>query len=150
MFANPPTKKFKNVLFTIAIITIINVLLSPNAKADVMNPDFLTKQCIQGEKEIICSFSSEKPFGPRTVDECKKYEKNNNYYYLVGHGSSFGGREKYCLKIGAKDNAQEGYIDEGKSPFTPNNYFVAGVAVITISAISLLTLFLIRRKNASQ
>lgn len=41
--------------------------------ADVINPDFLTKKCNPGEKEVVCSYSSKEPVGQRTTDERKKY-----------------------------------------------------------------------------
>jgi len=115
-----------------------------------MNPEFLTKKCNAGEKEIVCSYSSKEPFGPRTTDECEKYANNPNYYSLVSSGSSFGGEEKYCLKVGALDNAttQNGGI--GENLFSDNQYFIIGGAVVVVIVISLLALFLIRRRNANK
>ena len=135
--------------FSFLVIITALVVLSPiNVKADVMNPDFLTKKCAPGEKEVVCSFSSKKPFGPRTTDECKKYKNDPNYYYLVGHGSSFGGEEKYCLKVGAQENTNQNG-NEGKQPFD-NNYILIGGIVAVLVVISLVALFLIRKRNVSQ
>ncbi len=124
----------KAVLFI--IITIYLVILFPvNVNADLINPDFLIKKCALGEKEIKCRYSSKEPFGPRTLNTCKKYENNPNYYLLATSGSSFGGKEKYCLKVGAQENID--YI------------FIGGFIVIIIST-SLIALFLIRKRNASK
>jgi len=105
-------------------------LVSP-VRADLMNPDFLTEKCQEGEEEVICSYKSEEPFGPRTEDECEKYANDENYYYLVSHGSSFGGEEKYCLKTAKEDN-----------------YWWIGVIVMAVAGGSLLGLSQIRKKSA--
>lgn len=128
-------------LFLVATI-ILTVFLPIGARADVVNPDYLTKKCGAGEKEITCSYSSKEPFEPRTTDGCKQYADNPNYYYLTGRGSSFGGEEKYCLKANAQDNAAESFFK--------NKYVMAGGAVIAVAVISLIILFLIRSKNVKQ
>ncbi|HEX7456566.1 MAG TPA: hypothetical protein VF303_03805, partial [Candidatus Nanoarchaeia archaeon] len=72
-------KKIINLLAVTAIILSGYILFASSAHADLMNPDFLTKKCNAGEKEIVCSYSSKEPFGSRTTDECKKYANNSNY-----------------------------------------------------------------------
>lgn len=136
-------------IFSIIAIFVVLVVFSPvHVNADVMNPDFLTKKCEPGEKEVVCSFRSKEPFGPRTTDECKKYKNDSNYYYLVGHGSSFGGGEKYCLKVGAQENTNQNR-DEGKQLFDNNDVLIEGIVAFVVG-ISLVALFLIRKRNVSQ
>lgn len=124
--------KIKNILIAIIVLT----LLSSNATyADVMNPEYLTKKCKPGETEVIAHYESEKPFGPTTYDETTKYENDPSYYYLVSHGSSFGGNVKYCKKVGAVD-------------INWTNYIIAtGVGVAIVATISLVLLVKIRKKN---
>jgi hypothetical protein len=114
-----------------------------------MNPDFITKTCNPDEEEIVCSYKSKEPFGSRTSDECKKYANNPDYRYLVGHGSSFGGEEKYCFKkVSTSATTQNNDI---KNPLIfENSYIIVGAVVIFGSIISLLILLLLRRKNAHQ
>jgi hypothetical protein len=131
-------KIFTKVFSLIVVITSLVTFSPTNLNADVMNPDFLTKKCAPGEKEVVCRFSSVKPFGPRTTDECKRYKNNSNYYYLVGHGSSFGGEEKYCLKVGAQGNT-----------IFYNNYIIIGGVVALIVGISLMALLLTRKRNVN-
>ena len=138
-------KNIKITTFIIVAIYLILFLFAPVVRADIPNPEFSIKKCKSGEKEIVCSYKSEKPFGPHTEDECLKYKDNPNYYYLVSQGSSFGGEMKYCLKAGANES------DVGKESdiSTNNNYSTVGIAIIAITAISLLALFIIRRKYAN-
>ena len=79
-------------------LILLLVLPTINVSADVANPEFATKHCKSGEKEITASYSSKEAFGPRTYDETKKYANNPNYYELTGSGSSFGGQVKYCQR----------------------------------------------------
>jgi hypothetical protein len=84
----------------ILILFLLFLVNASQVSADLMNPDWSKKTCKPGEIEVICNYRSEEPFGPRTADGCKKYKNDSDYYYLVGHGSSFGGEEKHCLKEG--------------------------------------------------
>lgn len=130
---------------------LLALLLFSNANiasADVMNPDFLTKTCKPGETEVKCSYKSKDPFGSRTSDGCKKYASNSSYYYLVGHGSSFGGEEKYCLGAGAPGNASSS--PESIASISKNKFVIVGGAVAVLAVISLLILFQVRRKSVHQ
>ena len=111
-------------------------MVSP-VKADLMNPDFLTEKCQEREEEVVCSYKSEEPFGPRTEDECEKYASDENYYYLVSHGSSFGGEEKYCLKVKTASETPK-----------KDSYLWVGVMVMAVAGGSLLGLSQIRKKSA--
>jgi len=133
----------KYLLFFVAIVLSHSALMIPGANADVMNPEYLTKKCGSGDREIICGYTIKEPFGPHITDDCKKYENNASYYYLVGHGSSFGGENKYCLKSGAKDNAGQ----KEREMIDDRNMLMIGVAIIIVVAVSLAAIFFIRRKN---
>jgi hypothetical protein len=108
------------------------LLFIPTAttSADMINPEFNTKHCKPGEKEITASYSSKEPFGPRTSDETKKYENNPNFYELSSHGSSFGGEVKYC--------------QTGKDL---NNNIVGG-GIAGIVALAVIGLVWLRRRSA--
>ncbi len=129
-------------------LLVLVLLLFSNVKiasADLINPDFLTKTCKPGETEVTCSYKSKDPFGPRTSDGCKKYASDSSYYYLVGHGSSFGGEEKYCLRIGASGNTSG--APKNTTSITKDKLVIVGGAVAVLAVISLLVLFQIRRKS---
>lgn len=88
----------RKVLSTIFLALLILIFLPSPVFADVLNPDYFTNRCDHGEIEVSCSYRSKEPFGPKTYNECAKYENNPNYRFLVGTGSSFGGSEKFCFK----------------------------------------------------
>lgn len=123
----------KIIFLTLFLISLL-INIPKNVGADLMNPDFLTKKCKPGETEIVTSYRSATPFGPKTYDEGAKYENNSSYYYLTGHGSSFGGEDKWCLKAGAFDN-------------TGSVVLVTGLTVATVVSISFITLYAIRKRN---
>lgn len=77
------------------------LLFTHSAYADLMNPEYLTKKCQPGEQEIVCSYSRKSMLSDYDEHECIPYKNNASYYYLTGHGSTFGGQDKYCLKHGA-------------------------------------------------
>lgn len=118
--------------------------------ADVMNQDFLTMKCNPDEEEVVCSYSSEEPFGPRTSDGCKNYANNPDYRYLVSHGSSFGGEEKYCSKIVAQDEEAKKDNNKARIPAEENNYILPGVIIFFVIIISFVSLFLIKKKNVNK
>jgi hypothetical protein len=120
-------------------ITIFVFLLSVfQVSADLIDPTYFTKHCKPGEKEITCSYKSEKPFGPLTYDECIKFSNNPNYYALTGHRSSFGGESKYCLKLNAEDNGTEVLLKK-------NIYL--GIVILIITLVSLVALTIIRKRK---
>ena len=90
--------------FLVGVVMMGCLFLAEEVRADMLNPEFGVKKCAEGEKEVICHYSSKVPFGPKIEDECGRYVNDPRYYYLVSTGSSFGGREKYCLKVGEKVN----------------------------------------------
>jgi len=132
----------KNSIFLILVSVIVsNIFISP-VYADVINPEFFSKKCDLGETPIICSYKSEKPFGPRTEDNCKQYENNPKYRNLTGHGSSFGGEEIYCFKVNPKNVL--GLIDtliRTKISYT----FLFGT-IIVLALASGIGLLLLRKK----
>jgi hypothetical protein len=133
-------KKF-TAIFTFLAGFFLLLAVSPlNVYADLFDTDFLGLKCAPGEKEVVCSYKSEEPFGPRTEDNCKEYKNNSNYYFLVSTGSSFGGEEKYCLYEGRTDEN----ILNSYSPAV-----VGGVISVVVGA-SLLGIFLIRKRNAAK
>jgi hypothetical protein len=84
----------------LGLFLILIALLFPRLiQADVINPEWFDKKCGISEREVVCSYTSREPFGPRIYDDCQKYKYNPNYRYLVGRGSSFGGSEKYCTNL---------------------------------------------------
>jgi len=88
----------KKFLLNIFLILLIFISFPKPASADSVNPEYFSKTCPPGEREVQCNYRSTQPFGPRTYNECAKYENNPNYRFLVGEGHSFGGIEKYCFR----------------------------------------------------
>lgn len=117
-------------LLTAALLLLVLFLPAAQVSADLVNPEFNTKHCKSGEKEIVATYSSKEPFGPRTSDETKKYENNPNYYELSSQGSSFGGKVKYC---------QTGSDTSTK---------LLGVGVAGLVVLSILGLVWLRRRRA--
>ena len=109
-------------------------------------PEFLEKRCRSSEKEVTCSFRSSESFGPRTVDDCKKYANDPNYYFLTGrsYGTGLGGEEKYCLNSSNSSGALDIQDDFG---LNGGNYLIETIAVIVVGAISSFALYFIKRKN---
>ncbi len=116
-----------SIVFSVLIITLIS---AAHVSADVANPQFSTKKCKPGEKEVTATYSSDKPFGRRTHDETKKYANNPNYYELTAEGHSFGGTIKYCQKYSSSNTKLIGAV-------------VGGVVIVAVGG-----LFLIRRNSA--
>ncbi len=94
----------KNWLSGIILAITGAILFNKIAYADLINPEYYSKTCKPGEMEIQCSYKSTQPFGPKTYNECAKYENNPAYKYLTGEGHSFGGRSKYCYKATSIEN----------------------------------------------
>ena len=114
------------------LILVLPLLLLPAVpvSADLTNPEFASKHCKPGEKEITVAYSSKEPFGPRTSGETKKYENNPNYYELSSNGSSFGGEVKFCQTGG------------------DTNIRFLGAGVAGLVAVSILGLIWVRRRSA--
>jgi len=134
--------------FGILILSLVFPI--QNVYADVMNPDFLTMKCNPDEEEVVCSYTSKEPFGRRTTDECAGFSNNPDYRYLTGHGSSFGGEEKYCNKIVAQDEEAKKDNDRPRIPVQENDYVLPGVIIFSVIMISSVSLFLIKRKNVNK
>lgn len=94
-------KRLSLSLVSLALLVAVAVPLS--ATADLINPEYQTKICKPGETEVIATYQSKTPFGPRTNDETARYAHNPEYYELAAEGHSFGGSIKYCRKV-AQDN----------------------------------------------
>lgn len=94
----------KKLLLYIFLFLLIFIFSPKTASADIINPDYYSKTCPPGEIEVQCSYKSDTPFGPRTFDECKKYENNPNYKFLDANGHSFGGSQKFCFKAVSTDD----------------------------------------------
>jgi len=88
----------KRVILIGFLVCFICLLFQKPIFADIVNPEYFISKCANTEAEIECHYKSKIAFGPRTYDECIKYENNSNYRFLVSRGSSFGGSEKYCYK----------------------------------------------------
>ena len=88
----------KKFLLNIFLVLLLFIFLPKPASADLVNPEYYIKTCSPGEMEVQCRYESTQPFGPKTYNECAKYENNPNYRFLVGEGHSFGGSQKYCFK----------------------------------------------------
>jgi len=101
-------KKYLLILFL-----ILGLFVTSLVWADVMNPEYLTKHCPLNKVEKECSYTSETPFGPTTFTDCGSYKNNPKCQYLVGHGSSFGGQERYCCEPGF-ENAHHLYVSQIK------------------------------------
>ncbi|MFC1726894.1 hypothetical protein ACFL0Y_00005 [Patescibacteria group bacterium] len=86
------------------------LLFQKLALADVINPEWFEKKCEIGEIAITCSYKSKEPFGKRTEDECGYYKNDPSFRYLVGHGSSFGGEERYCIEKGEYNRLAQGRL----------------------------------------
>ncbi|NCS97878.1 MAG: hypothetical protein GW762_04790 [Candidatus Pacebacteria bacterium] len=83
--------------FLIFALSLSFLMLPASVKADVINPDWFELHCAADQLQVECTYKSEQAFGPKIMDECEQYENNPEYVYLTGHGSSFGGEERYCL-----------------------------------------------------
>ncbi|QQS39120.1 hypothetical protein IPM62_00700 [Candidatus Woesebacteria bacterium] len=94
----------KKLVFVVFFQLILLHIFVTSIKADLINPDYLTKKCSPGKIEVECSYRSSKPFGPKTFDGCAKYKNDSNYSYLTSEGHSFGGKEKYCYTQGDSVN----------------------------------------------
>lgn len=137
-----PNKLVRKVLCSL-VLGILVISYATPILADVLNPEWFEKQCNEGEIEVVCSYSSSTPFGPRTKDECKKYENHPDYSYLTGHGSSFGGEEKYCLAEGA-----DGLSNTEVAVYSLfDNYIALGAVIVLISGVSIFVLWKIGRKH---
>ena len=88
----------KKFLLNIFLVFLIFIFFLKPASADSVNPEYFSKTCPPGEKEVQCIYKSTQPFGPKTYNECARYENNPNYRFLVEDGHSFGGSQKYCFK----------------------------------------------------
>jgi len=129
-------------MFVLIIINLLFVILTFKVKADVINPEYLTKKCQPGEKEVVCTFKRKKTFGPITENGCTQYEENSNYYLLSSTGSSFGGSSKYCLKV-----KEEQEISQNKSGTLPDGFNSTTYILGAIVFVALLSLYYIRKKN---
>ena len=115
----------------IVIISIIFFALPIISHADLANPEWFTKHCPVGQTEIECSFSNKESFVvSEFADGCKKYKDNPNYEILVGEGSTWGGRQRYCLVM--KDS---------------NTFFKFSLLVSVTTILSLFGLIKLRKKN---
>lgn len=89
-------KKMKKLTFGILICLICFLSLTQPTYADLINPDYYIEKCNFNEIEVVCRYKGKDPFGPKTYNECAKYENNPEYRELTGNVSSFGGSLKYC------------------------------------------------------
>lgn len=90
--------KLLSLVFLSLILTPFYLTHLSPVSADIINPEWLDKKCDVDEIEVTCSYRTEMPFGPHTSDNCVGYKLNPSYRFLVAHGSSNGGGEKYCFK----------------------------------------------------
>ena len=88
----------KKFLLNVFLALLVLIFIPKPVIADVPNPNYLTARCNPGEIKVDCSYKSKEPFGPKTYNECAKYENNPNYRFLEGTGSSFGGSQKFCFR----------------------------------------------------
>lgn len=87
----------KKLLLGISLIILFFTFSPLLVFADVPNPNYFTAKCNSDEIEVRCSWSRASLNSPIN-DGCVRYDKNPNYRFLEGTGSTFGGRQKFCFK----------------------------------------------------
>lgn len=90
-------------LFNLILVFLIFVFFPQLVFADVVNPNYFTAKCKPGEIEVECSWGRTTLNSPIN-NRCVRYEKNPNYRFLEGTGSTFGGRQKFCFKTVSTGN----------------------------------------------
>ena len=124
------------------ILPILCLFTANLALADVVGPDWTSKECKADEETVICDYSQTDFGGPITKDECKPYENNPSYYELTSHGSTFGGQVKYCKVSDPSQNPDAKQIEQDKQSENAQNLalfsFVIGCILAGFVGLSLI------------
>lgn len=126
----------------IAIIFPLLLLFKTPSYADLVNPEFYTKKCNDGEIRVTCNYRRETINGPFVENTCTQYEDNPDYYFLTGEGHTFGGTNVYCKSIV--------FPRDGKNPIRNDGFYalvILGIIILSLSVTSFYFLLKIRRAN---
>lgn len=88
----------KCILFIFSLFLLFALTSQKLVFADVPNLDYFKAKCNPDEIETVCTWSRINIDSP-IIDKCVQYEKDLNYRFLSGTGSTFGGTNKYCFKL---------------------------------------------------